>query len=65
LVEIAAQRTNPAPVIVCVPELDGGWIDLLESGAFQVVSEQCGLAEIQRVVNSIVGCRQYTIEAAV
>lgn len=65
LVEMAAQRTNPVPVIACLPELDGGWVDLLESGAFQVVSEQCELQEIQKVVNSIVGCRQYAIETAV
>lgn len=65
LVEMAAQRPNPVPVVVCIPELDGGWVDLLESGAFQVVSEHCELPEIRRVVNSIVGCRQYVIEATV
>jgi hypothetical protein len=39
LVRICRRRTPPTPVTVCLPQIDGGWIDLLEAGAFDVMVE--------------------------
>jgi DNA-binding NtrC family response regulator len=55
IVEIAGARSNPAPVIVCLSEMDAGWVDLLEAGAAGVLREGCDLAEIRRVVDEVIG----------
>ena len=55
IVEIAGARSNPAPVIVCLSQMDAGWVDLLEAGAAGVLREGCNLAEIRRVVDEVIG----------
>ena len=49
LTGIGKRCPEPPPVIVCLPQIDGGWIDLLEAGAFDVVVEPYPRERIQRV----------------
>lgn len=39
LLEMARKHAHPLPLVVCLPRLDGGWVDILEQGAFQVIEE--------------------------
>ena len=38
LVDLSRELAGGVPVIVCVPEIDGGWSDLLEAGAADVIA---------------------------
>lgn len=53
LVHMASRCPEPMPVIVFLPEIDGGWIDLLEAGAFDIVVGPYRREEIQRVIAAI------------
>ena len=53
LVRMARTRAQPMPVIVFLPQLDGGWIDLLEAGAFDVVGEPYNRQTIERLLAAI------------
>jgi len=46
----ARRRGEPMPLVVCLPQADGGWIDLLEAGALDVLAEPCQRQEIERVL---------------
>jgi hypothetical protein len=37
-------------VVVFLPKIDGGWIDLLETGAFDLVAEPYRRETIERVI---------------
>lgn len=53
LVEMAAQVVGSIPVVLCVPRADGGWTDLLESGAFGLLVEPYGQEDVQRMLAAI------------
>ncbi len=53
LVHLASRRPEPTPVIVFLPQIDGGWIDLLESGAFDVVGKPYQREKIERILAAI------------
>jgi hypothetical protein len=53
MVHMAGQCAEPMPVIVFLPEIDGGWIDLLEAGAFDLVIEPYRREKIERVIAAI------------
>jgi DNA-binding NtrC family response regulator len=52
-VQMAGRRAEPMPVIVFLSEIDGGWIDLLEAGAFDLVVEPYRREKIERVLAAI------------
>jgi DNA-binding NtrC family response regulator len=52
------ERCGQIPVIVCAEKLDGGWIDLLEAGAFAVISEPFDSGYVRHLLARIQeGCR--------
>ena len=53
LVRMARTRAQPMPVVVFLPQLDGGWIDLLEAGAFDVIGEPYNRRTIERLLAAI------------
>jgi hypothetical protein len=53
LVRMAGQIIGNIPVVVCVPRADGGWTDLLESGAFGLLTEPYTEEDVQRMLASI------------
>ena len=53
LVEMGKRSPEPAPLIVCLPEIDAGWIDLLEAGAFDVLVEPYRRERIQQVIDGL------------
>ena len=53
LVEMGNRGPEPAPLIVCLPEIDAGWIDLLEAGAFDVLVEPYLPERIQQVIDEL------------
>jgi hypothetical protein len=52
LLEMAREHTHPVPIVVCIREIDGGWIDLLEAGAFQVLPEPYDAAKVRKVLDT-------------
>jgi hypothetical protein len=55
ILDVSSERPNPVPVVVCLPEMDGGWADLLESGAFAVLESSCSAAQVRRIVDAVAG----------
>jgi len=53
LVELSRRLAGSVPVIVCSPEIDGGWSDLLEAGAADVIAGPYLRDEIARVLKSL------------
>jgi hypothetical protein len=53
LVQMAGASAEPLPVIVFLPKIDGGWIDLLEAGAFDLVVEPYRRETIERVIGEL------------
>ncbi|MBZ5596182.1 MAG: hypothetical protein LAP39_28390 [Acidobacteriia bacterium] len=53
LVHLAYRRSEYTPRIVCLTQIDGGWLDLLETGAFDLISEPYRREEVQRVLDAI------------
>ena len=53
LVELSRHLAGGAPVIVCQPENDGGWIDLMEAGAADVIAGPYLRDEVARVLKSL------------
>jgi CheY-like chemotaxis protein len=53
LVQVARQRRKFIPIVVCLPQVDGGWIDLLEAGAFGLLVEPYERKQIQDVITAI------------
>jgi len=50
---IARQCPVYTPLIVCLPQIDGGWIDLLEAGAADLMVEPYRREEIQRIIELV------------
>jgi len=61
ILDVSSERANPVPVVVCLPEMDGGWADLLEAGAFAVLEERCGAAQVRKIVDAVVGAGVRTV----
>lgn len=53
VVEMARRLSEAVPVIVCLPHGDGGWTDVLESGAAAVLAPPYRGPEIQRILDSL------------
>jgi len=53
LVELSHRFAGGAPVIVCLHEIDGGWSDLLEAGAADVIAGPNLRDEVARVLKSL------------
>lgn len=58
----AAERFGQIPVVVLVPSADGGWVDLLEAGAFSVLAEPCDEHDIEKVLTAIDASRRSLAE---
>ena len=48
-----AERFGHVPVVVCLPSADGGWIDLMESGAFSLLTEPYRDDDVQTILGAI------------
>jgi hypothetical protein len=53
VLDAASDRNPPVPVIVCLREMDGGWSDLLEEGAFAVLDERTSAGQIRKIVEAV------------
>jgi hypothetical protein len=53
LAELSRQLAGGVPVIVCLAEIDGGWSDLLEAGAADVIAGPYLRDEVARVLKSL------------
>ena len=53
LIRMACERPERVPVVLCVPEVDGGWTDLLEAGASDVLVAPYGRECVARVLACI------------
>ena len=51
--DIVRHRPTYTPLIVCLPKIDGGWVDLLEAGAFDLIVEPYPRREIQRILEAL------------
>ena len=51
-------RSGSIPLVVCARNLDGGWIDLLEAGAFAVIAEPYQSGDVRRLLASIEAASQ-------
>ena len=56
LVQLGRRCPEPAPLILVLPQIDGGWIDLLEAGAFDLVVEPYRRERIQSVIAELALC---------
>ena len=64
ILNVSSERSNAAPVVVCLPRMDGGWGDLLEAGAFGVLEENCNAAQVRKIVNAVAGAGPQTVLSA-
>jgi hypothetical protein len=66
LVTLSRELGRLIPVIVYVPQCDGGWIDLLEAGASDLIAASSPPREIRRVLTNVLhyGCTTPTAPAA-
>lgn len=48
-----AVRRDAVPVILCVPQTDGGWVDLLETGVSAVLARPFRHSKIRRLLNAL------------
>jgi hypothetical protein len=53
LMELSRDLAGGVPVIVCLPSIDGGWTDLLEAGAADVIAGPSLRDEVARVLKSL------------
>lgn len=53
VIEAARRVPEPVPVVVCLPHGDGGWTDVLESGAAAVLAPPYRDPEIQRILDAL------------
>jgi len=53
LVRMTGECAEAIPVIVYLPEIDGGWTDLLEAGAFELIFEPYCREKIERVMAAV------------
>jgi hypothetical protein len=55
LLAMAREHTHPLPIVVCLPQADGGWIDLLEAGVFQILAEPYQQDQVRQILSSVIG----------
>ena len=53
LVQMGSRCPEPMPLILFLPQIDGGWIDLVEAGAFDLVVEPYRCERIQQVIEEL------------
>jgi len=53
LLEMVRERAEFVPVIVCLPQGDGGWSDLLEAGASDILVAPYSPEEIGRILKAL------------
>ena len=53
--QMAQRRGHPVPVVLCLPGVDGGWVDLLEAGAFQVLAEPYSPEQVRAILSALTG----------
>ncbi|HUJ22264.1 MAG TPA: hypothetical protein VLX58_12110 [Bryobacteraceae bacterium] len=51
--EMAKGCPHYLPLILCLPKIDGGWIDLLELGAFSLIVEPYRQDEVRRAIEAV------------
>jgi hypothetical protein len=49
----AARRADAVPVILCVPQVDGGWTDLLETGIAGLLARPFRHSKIRRILDAL------------
>jgi len=64
LLDMAARAEYYTPVIVCLPEIDGGWTDLLEAGVSDLMVEPYGREEVRRILEMVVLSRRRNVMLA-
>lgn len=63
LLQAVRQRPEFIPVVVCLAEVDQGWIDLLETGVFALLVEPCEPEQVQSVIAAITAHRRIPVES--
>jgi hypothetical protein len=63
LVQMAQRHQPPPPIVTCIGEIDGGWIDLLEAGAFHVLAQPYEPDQIRGVLEAAM-CGSYGREVS-
>jgi hypothetical protein len=61
LLDALRDRASSIPVIVCSQTMDGGWVDLLEAGAFRIVSERCDAQQVRLLLDSALDAQQVAV----
>jgi hypothetical protein len=64
LLDMAARADHYTPVIVCLPEIDGGWSDLLEAGVSDLLVEPYGREEVRRILDMVALNRRTDVKLA-
>jgi DNA-binding NtrC family response regulator len=64
LLDVARRCPRNTPLILCLPEIDGGWIDLMEEGAFALLVEPYRREEVQRIIDAVAFDAQTHLTAA-
>lgn len=64
LVQMGRRCAEPTPLILVLPQIDGGWIDLLEAGALDLVVEPYRRERIQRVIAELARCPRVAVGSA-
>jgi len=64
LLDVARRCPRNTPLILCLPEIDGGWIDLMEEGAFALRVEPYRREEVQRIIDAVAFDAQTHLTAA-
>ena len=64
VIDVATCCLRYIPLILCLPQIDGGWIDLLEEGAFALLVEPYQREKVQRIIDAVALCGQTHITAA-
>lgn len=61
LLDSLRKRAATTPLIVCSQGMDGGWVDLLEAGAFRVMAERCEVQQIRSLLDSVLEPQQVPV----
>jgi len=64
LARMGRQCLEPAPVIVCLRQIDGGWSDLLEAGAIDLLVEPYQRERVQQLIDELSLCTTGTGSSA-
>jgi CheY-like chemotaxis protein len=47
------RKAATTPVVVCSQDMDGGWVDLLEAGAFRIIRQHCDVPQIRAILDAL------------